>query len=179
MATWLGFAATAGAAPDPAGAWTALVETPLRVSGDAAGSVGLLAGAGIGLAGDVIAVLDATWLPPGPLEGWVSGPVHRVAMAASWAGTSVLEALRGEDIERLPEHSATYRLAAPGVGRLDTLLAGGGALCLAAQDLVSGPILALLRGVGANGAAARLVRARQENRTRLLGPLSLPPGRPD
>ena len=161
----------ARAASDPGQAWAELVGTPLRATGDLAGAAGLVSASVIGLAGDAVGLLDATWVPPGPLDGWVSGPVHRLAMAVSWTGTSVLEALRGEDIERLPEAPATYRTAAPGRGRLDTFLTGIGALRLAVRDLVTGPGLALLTLVGAEEPAERLARSRDEARTRLLGPL--------
>jgi hypothetical protein len=167
--------AEAWTTPDVAHAWGSLVETPLRVTGDSAGAIGLLSAPTVALAGDAIALLDATWVPAGPLDGWLSGPVHRVAMAISWTGTSALEALRSEDIERLPENVATYRSAAPGVGRLDTFLTGVGALRLAVRDLLTGPALAMLHLAGANETAARLTRDRDEARTKLLGPLALSP----
>jgi hypothetical protein len=171
----LGLPGLAGAwtAPDVPAAWAALVETPLRVTGDSAGAAGLLCAPAVALVGDAVALVDATWLPAGPLEGWLSGPVHRVAMAVSWTGTSILETLRAEDIERLPEAMATYRGAAPGVGRLDTLLSGVGALRLAVRDLLTGPVLAMLHLGGADGVATRLERDRDEARTKLLGPLTL------
>ncbi len=172
---WLVLPGAAGAwpAPDVPGAWVALVETPLRVTGDSVGAAGLLAAPAVALVGDAIALVDATWIPPGPLDGWLSGPVHRVAMAVSWTGTSTLEALRGEDVERLPEDAATYRSAAPGVGRLDTFLSGAGALRLTVRDLLTGPALVMLHLVGANETATRVIRGRDEARTKLLGPLAL------
>lgn len=159
------------AAPDPGGAWAEAIGTPLRVAGDLVGAAGLGAAAVTGVGGDAVALVDATWIPPGPLGGWVSGPLHRAAMAVSHAATACLEALRDEDIERFPEARAAYLSAAPGRGRLDTFLSGAGALRLAVREAVTGPSLALLRLLGAEEQAAALARSRDEARDRLLGPL--------
>ena len=164
----------AHAGPSPAKAWNALVETPLRTTGDLLGAAGLVSASAVALAGDGVALLDATFVPPGPLGGWVSGPVRRVAMALSWTGTGALEAFRGEDIERLPEDPATYTKAAPGRGRLDTFLSGVGAIRLAIRDLLTGPALVTLHLVGAERLAARVEQRNAEARTRLLGPLPVP-----
>jgi hypothetical protein len=158
------------AAPDPLGAWSELIGTPLRVTGDLLGATGLFGAAAVALGGDALAVLDARGDPPGPM----SGPIHRVAMAVSRGGTGMMEGLRDEDIERFPEARTTYVTARPGRGRVDTLLSGVGAVRLAVRDLWSGPALAVLRLVGASGWADRVSRGRDELRTRLLGPLPAP-----
>ncbi len=167
--------AGAGAAPDPAGAARALAHAPFVVAGDLCGAAGLASAAAIALAGDALALVDDNRLSRPVLRGVASGLVHRVALAASWIGTGALEGLRGEDIERLPEARATYLEAAPGVGRVDTLLDAGAALGLAAGDLASAPLLALLRAVGAGATADALELQRKEARVRALGPDPLPP----
>ncbi len=161
------------AGPEPGKAWAALVETPLKTAGDLIGAVGLISASVVALAGDGVSFLDATYVPPGPLDGWVSGPIKRLAMTVSWTGTAALEGLRREDIERLPEDVATYRSAAPGRGRGTTFMTGIGAIRLAVRDLVTGPPLVVLHLVGANGLAERLERGNAEARTTLLGPLAL------
>ncbi len=159
------------AGPEPGKAWAALVETPLKTTGDLIGAVGLISASVVALAGDGVSLLDATYVPPGPLDGWVSGPIKRLAMTLSWTGTGALEGLRGEDIERLPEDIATYRAAAPGRGRGTTFMTGIGAIRLAVRDLLTGPPRVVLHLVGANGLAGRLERGSADARTRLLGPL--------
>ncbi|MEE8557668.1 MAG: hypothetical protein V3T14_07265 [Myxococcota bacterium] len=167
----IGSQAAAWERPDLDAGWEALVETPFRVGGDLAGATGLLAAPAIALVGDALALLDATWVPEGPLHGWVSSPVYRLALAISWTGTGVLEGLRGEDIERFPEDPATYWTASAGVGRLGTCLAGVGAVRLAVRDALSGPTRVLLSLTGFRARAGRVKRAAEEARTRLLGPL--------
>jgi hypothetical protein len=164
----------ASLAPDPGGAALALVDSALRVTGDLCGSAGLLAGSGVALAGDVLALIDHNRATAPWLAGFASRPTLRAAMALSWGGTSLLEALRGEDIERLPEAPATYLEAAPGIGRVDTALSAAGALWLATYDAATAPALVGLRLAGARERAARLDRARTEMRVRMLGPEPLP-----
>lgn len=177
---WLAALAPAGvrAAPDPLGATAALARAPLVVAGDLCGAAGLASAATIALAGDALAVVDDNPLTRPLLRGTASGLVYRLALATSWIGTGALEGLRGEDIERLPEAPATYLEAAPGVGRVDTLLDAVGAGRLAVGDLTSAPLLVLLRAVGATGTADRLARARHEARVSALGPDPLPPPAP-
>lgn len=177
---WLAALAPAGAraAPDPLGATAALARAPLVVAGDLCGAVGLASAATIALAGDALALVDDNPLTRPLLRGTASGVVYRLALATSWIGTGALEGLRGEDIERLPEAPATYLEAAPGVGRIDTLLDASGAARLAVGDLTSAPLLALLRAVGATGAAERLAQSRKEARVSALGPDPLPPPGP-
>jgi len=159
--------------PDPPGALAAAVDMPLRAVGSAIGGVGLVGASLVALAGDAVAVIDANrWTEPW-LRGTASGVVHRGALLVSSASTSALEALRGEDIERLPEAHAAYLSAAPGVGRLDTALTGGAALRLAAGDLLSWPPLVVLRLVGAEQTADRLAASRHDARVATLGPSPL------
>jgi hypothetical protein len=108
------------------------------------------------------------------LRGLVSGGVHRVAFAISWSGARMLETLRREDIERLPEPAAAYLEAAYGAGRLTTLLDGLGALWLAGGDLLAGPARFGLRLVGAERAATTVETCRREAALRWLGPPPLP-----
>lgn len=170
------------AAPDPGAALEAAVDMPLRSIGSALGGVGLLGASLLATAGDAVHLVDANRLTRPVLRGVVSGSVRRGALAVSTASTSLLEALRGEDIERLPEAHATYLQAEPFTGRVDTALTGGAALRLAVGDLLSWPALVVLRGVGAEGWADRLDAARTDARVAMLGPLPLaadptPPGR--
>jgi hypothetical protein len=160
--------------PDPAGAGLSLVDSALRAGGDAIGGAGLLAGAAVATAGDLVGLIDDNRLSAPVLRGLVSRPSKRVAMAVSWGGTALLEALRGEDIERLPEAPATYLEADPFLGRVDTALTGAGALWLAVYDLATAPALATLRLCGARGAADSIERFRTEARVRALGPEPLP-----
>ena len=87
--------AAAWSTPDASAAWASLVETPLRVTGNVVGGAGLVAAPAVALVGDAVALVDATWVPPGPLDGWVSGPVRRLAMTISWTGTSASWAAAG------------------------------------------------------------------------------------
>ncbi len=162
-------------APDPGAAGSALVDSALRATGDVAGSAGLLTGAAVACAGDLVSLVDDNRLTRPVLHGLLSRPTHRVAMALSWGGTSLLEGLRGEDIERLPEAAPTYLEAAPFVGRVDTALSGAGALWLAVYDVATAPPLAGLRLLGTHGPADALERARTDARVRALGPEPLPP----
>jgi hypothetical protein len=167
------------AGPDPLGAVTALVQGTSRAAGDLIGGAGLVGAAGIALVGDGIALLDDNRLTRPVLRGVLSGATHHAALAVSWSFTGVLEALRAEDIERLPEAIETYRSAAPFVGRLDTALSGGAAIRLGVGDLSCAPVLSLLRLVGADAQASALARRRIEARIDALGPEPLPRRRPE
>ena len=95
----------------------------------------------VGLAGDGVALLDANRFTNPVLRGIPSGCVRRVALALSQGSTGLMEGLRAEDVERLPEPSVAYLENAPGAGRLDTLLTGLGSLRLAVEDALGGPAL--------------------------------------
>jgi hypothetical protein len=164
----------AAGAPDPAGALEAAVDMPLRAVGSALGGVGLVGASLLGLAGDALHAIDANRLTRPVLRGVFSDVVYRGAWLVSGVSTSALEALRGEDIERLPEARAAYLEAAPLVGRLDTALTGGAALRLAAGDLVAWPALVVLKLVGAENTAERLAASRTDARVSALGPSPLP-----
>ncbi len=166
--------AGARAAPDPAGALEAAIDMPLRATGSAVGGVGLLAASLLGLAGDLVRSVDGNRFTRPVFRGVFSNLVYRGALGVSSGSTGLLEALRGEDIERLPEAHASYLGAAPWVGRADTALTGGAALRLAVGDLLSWPALVVLRGVGAEGLAGRLDAARTDARVAALGPSPLP-----
>jgi hypothetical protein len=161
--------------PDPVGALRELTRAPLVVTGDVVGAAGLCAAAGIATAGDAVALVDANPVTRPALRGVASGLLHRAALAVSWTSTGALEALRGEDIERLPEAPATYLSAAPGTGRLATFLDGLRAAGLAVGDLLHAPLLVGARLVGARAGADRIAARRAEARTDALGPLPLPP----
>lgn len=168
----LGIARPAVAAPDPVGAARALVTAPLRVAGDAIGASGLVGASALGLCGDGLALADANrWTQP-ILGGIASGALRRLALGLSQGATGALEGLRAEDVERLPEPREAYLENAPGAGRLDTALTGLGALRLAAEDAVAGPILFALRGAGARSAAERVAGWTRDERIRVLGPLA-------
>ena len=158
------------AGPDPLGAVAALAQGSSRAAGDVIGGAGLVGAAGIALGGDGIALLDDNRLTRPALRGVLSGATHHAALAVSWSSTGVLEALRAEDIERLPEAIETYRSAAPFVGRLDTALSGAAALRLGVGDVCWAPVLSLLRLVGADEQASALIRRRTEARISALGP---------
>jgi len=159
--------------PDPVGAIQAAIDLPLRAVGSAVGGVGLVAAGGIALVGDGVRLVDGNrWTEPWT-RGIVSDLVYRGARAFSMTSTGVLEALRREDIERLPEALATYDSAAPFVGRLDTALTGGSAMALAVGDLVCAAPLAILRLVGARETAERLEQSREDARVAALGPSPL------
>jgi hypothetical protein len=160
------------AGPDPTGAALALVSTPFRVAGDAIGAAGLASAAVVGLAGDAVALVDANPITKPVLQGIPSGCVRRVALALSQGSTGLLEGLRAEDVERLPEPVAAYLDNAPGAGRLDTFLTGLGSLRLVVEDALGGPALVLLRISGANETADGLAGWMADERTRVLGPLA-------
>jgi hypothetical protein len=144
------------------------------VTGDAVGAAGLCAAAVIASAGDVVALVDANRATRPLLRGLASGLVHRAALLVSWTSTSALEALRAEDIERLPEAPPTYLEAAPFTGRLATFRDGLSAAGLAVGDLLHAPLAVGARLAGARESADRLAVRRAEARTRALGPLPLP-----
>jgi hypothetical protein len=164
-------ASSASAAPEPVAALGDLARAPLAVSGDVIGGVGLLSAAALATVGDVVSLLDDNRV----LRGFASRGVKVVARAVSWGGTQTLELLRWEDVERWPEAAATYRDAAPFAGRLDTAASGVGALNVAVRDALLAPPGALLRAVGAQGAAQSLASSRRDAALRLLGP---PPAEP-
>lgn len=167
----LGVAAPAHAGPDVGGALRALLATPLRVSGDVVGAGGLVGAAALGLCGDGLALVDANQFTEPILFGVASTPVRWLALGVSQGSTGVLEGLRAEDVERLPEAREAYLENAPGVGRLDTALTGLGALRLGVEDAFAGPALFALRAVGAGAAASRVSRFARDERIRTLGPL--------
>ena len=167
----LAVAAPAHAGPDIGGALRALVATPLRVTGDAVGAGGLVGAAALGLCGDGLSLIDANRFTQPILFGVASGAVRRVSLGVSQGATGVLEGLRAEDIERLPEAREAYLDNAPGVGRLDTALTGLGALVLGVEDAVAGPALFALRAIGASSAADSVARFTRDERIRTLGPL--------
>jgi hypothetical protein len=167
------------AGPDPLGAAGALADGASRTAGDWIGGAGLIGAAGLALVGDGIALLDHNRLTRPLLRGAVSAATRRVALGVSWSTTGILEALRAEDIERLPEAPETYRSAAPFVGRLDTALSGAAALGLGVGDLCSAPVLSVLRLVGAEELAGALARRRTNARIDALGPEPLPDSQPE
>lgn len=119
-----------------------------------------------------MALVDANHFTQPVLQGIPSGCLRRVALALSQGSTGLMEGLRAEDVERLPEPSVAYLDNAPGAGRLDTLLTGLGSLRLAVEDALGGPTLLLLRMVGANRSAERVDGLMRDERTRVLGPLA-------
>ncbi len=164
-------AGRAAAGPDPEGAVRALVATPFGVAGDAIGAAGLIGASTLGLCGDGISLLDANPVTKPILFGVASGAVRRLALGLSQGSTGLLEGLRAEDIQRLPEPDAAYLENAPGVGRLDTALSGLGALRLLVEDALAGPALFALRVAGARGAADSVADWTRAERVRALGPL--------
>jgi hypothetical protein len=170
-ALWLG-APAAWAGPDPGGALEALALTPFRVAGDALGAAGLAGAALVGLAGDGVSLLDANVVTRPVLRGVASGGVRRVAWALSAGSTGVMEGLRGEDVERLPEARAGYLENAPGVGRFDTFVTALGSLRLALDDALGGPAQGVLRLVGARATADRVAGWQRDERIQVLGPLA-------
>lgn len=169
---------SARAAPDPVRAIESLVRGPLRVSGDLVGGLGLCLASGVALLSDGVSWIDDNRLTRPLLRGALSRGGHYAALGISHGSTGILELLRGEDIERLPEARATYLEAAPGYGRWTTFATGLAALELGIGDGLATVPLALLYAGGAETWAARLARRREEARTRGLGPLTpeAPPG---
>jgi hypothetical protein len=163
------FALPARAAPDLPGAGRALVATPFQVSGDVVGGIGLLAAGLVATVGDAVSLVDANPLTQPVLRGAVSGAVQRIAFATGWVGSRSMEALRQEDIERLPQLLPAYG-GAPFRGRLSQVGDGLGAFRLAIHDVLAGPTLTLLRAAGARGWSENLARRRQEARITRLGP---------
>ncbi len=167
----LSLAARAHAAPDPGAALHALLATPFRVTGDAVGGAGLFGASALGLCGDGLSLVDANRFTEPFLFGAVSTPVKWLALGVSQGSTGLLEGLRAEDVERLPEAREAYLDNRPGLGRLDTALTALGALRLALEDTVTGPARFALHAVGANGAARRVSDFARDERIRVLGPL--------
>ncbi len=167
----LSLSRSAHAGPDLAGAAAALVSTPFRVTGDLVAVAGLSAASVVGLLGDGISLLDSNRFTVPLLRGIPSGGVRRGALALSQGSTGLLEGLRAEDIERLPEPSAAYLENAPGAGRLDTLLTGLGSLRLVFEDALGGPAVVVLRASGARETAKCVESWQRDDRIRVLGPL--------
>ncbi len=163
----------APAAPDVDGALDSLVGGPLRAAGSVIGGTGMIASAGIGLAGDVASLVDRNPITRPILHGAVSRALQRVALGLSWTTSGLMEGLRAVDIERLPEASSTYLQAGPGVGRLDTLLGGLGALRLGVSDAVTTVPLTLLRASGVQGLSKRLLQRQADLQIETLGPTPL------
>jgi hypothetical protein len=161
----------AHAGPDLDAAAGALVSTPFRVAGDLIGAGGLSAASLVGLAGDGVALVDDNRVTRVVLRGIPSTCVRRLALALSQGSTGLMEGLRAEDVERLPEPSAAYLENAPTAGRLDTFLTGLGSLRLAVEDAVTGPALVVLHATGAESAAESLSGWQRDERIRVLGPL--------
>ena len=163
------------AGPDPLGAAGSLVRGPLRVAGDVTGGVGLCLASGVALVSDGVSFIDANRVTRPLLRGVFSRGGYYAALGISHASTGMLELLRGEDIERLPEHRATYLQAAPGYGRWTTFATGLSALYLGVGDGLATLPLVVLYAIGAEGWATRLEQSRDEQRTRALGPLTPEP----
>lgn len=166
--------ATAWAGPDFEAAGRTLVSAPPALAGTVLGGAGLAAAATIAGLGDLASLLDAHKATRPLLRGLLSRTLHRLALATSWTMTGALEGLRSEDIERLPEARSTYLQAAPGVGRLDTLLTGAAALRLALRDLLWLPPRLAAELGGARNLAARIRQWDREARIAALGPDPLP-----
>lgn len=160
----------AKAAPDPLGALGALVEGGFAALGDLIGGSGLLTAALLGTAGDLIGLVDHNPVTRHVLFGIASRPTQALALGVSNGATGLLEGLRAEDIERLPQPAQAYLDTAPTAGRFDTALSGVGAIFLAPGDLIAAPLRAGLLLVGAGGTAAAVERSRTEARIRRLGP---------
>jgi hypothetical protein len=143
-----------------------LLRTPPIVAGNLLGAAGLITAASVATLGDGIALVDRNRVS----RGVFSASIHRVAEALSWTGTSALELLRGEDVERWPEATATYRLADPFIGRLDTSLSGLAALRLAVTDALLAPLGGAANLVGASTWADRVEARRRDDRIFYLGP---------
>ena len=161
------------AAPDVDGTLDSLIGGPLRAVGSVVGGTGMIASAGIGLAGDVASLVDRNPITRPILRGAVSRALQRVALGLSWTTSGLMEGLRAVNIERLPEASATYLMARPGVGRLDTVLGGLGALRLGISDAVTTIPLALLRVSGVQGLTKRLLQRQVDLQVQTLGPTPL------
>ena len=171
----LAIPAPALAGPEPVQAAKSLVRGPLRMVGDVAGGVGLCLARGVALVADGVSWIDANrWTRP-VLHGGLSRVGHYAALGISRGSTDLLELRRGEDIERLPEHKATYLKAAPGYGRWTTFATGLSALQLGVGDGLATVPLVVLYASGASHWADALERNREEARIRALGPLALEP----
>lgn len=171
---WLPAATSPAAAPDPIAAGAAWIDSLLDGTGAALGGVGLLAASALGGLGDGVEALDRNrWTAPW-VHGVASGAIQRVAFGVSYAGSALLEGLRREDIERLPEPRAAYLSAAYAAGRGWTALDGLAALWVGVGDWTAGPARAALHLAGARGAALSLERVRREAALRWLGPQPIP-----
>ncbi len=163
---------TALARPDPAGAARALVGGAADALGDSLGGLGFLTSNTLALAGDGLSLIDANrWTQP-LLRGVLSRPTRRLALAASWSASGLVQGLRAEDIERLPEDSHAYLGAARGVGRIDGLLGAGEVLGLGVRDAAGALPRAIFHLVGAKDTAARVESWLDAARDRALGPLA-------
>ena len=166
------FAGSVRSAPDPDAAVRALVSGPLAVVGDLAGGAGLIGAAMLGTAGDLASFADANRITRPVLRGAFSRGLHRLALGTSWVATGLLEGLRAEDVERLPEAPAAYLEAGPGLGRLDTGLDGLRTLQLGVGDTFATPARVVLHLVGARETAERVETWRTSARLEALGPLA-------
>ena len=164
--------ARASAAPDPIGAVREAVSLPLRVAGDAIGGTTTLAATGLALVGDALALVDRAPGVRRVARGAPSRGVHHVAFALSWSGARALEALRMEDIDRLPELRAAFVDTRPGAGRLDLAAGAVEVTLLALRDALRGVATVGARAIGARRTADALVARRGDARDAVLGALA-------
>ncbi len=160
----------AWAGPDLPGALRTLIGAPLVMMGDAGGGLGLIGASLIATSGDVVSLVDDNRATAPILGGALSTGIQRIGLGLSGLSTGLLEGLRGEDVERLPEPPEHYLDTEPGFGRLDTALSGFGALRLAILDTLSAPLLFGSQLAGASTLSERLEHWRHEARVNALGP---------
>ena len=169
LASGLAAPGTASAGPDPDGAVRALWAIPFEASGDAIGAGGLVAASAIGLAGDIVAVIDNNRYSHVVLRGIASTAVRRSALGVSQLSTGALEGFRDDDFERFPESEATYLAPDDVMVRARTFGMGIGAVGLVIVDSVTNTGLFFTRAVGAAGANEALESAQTNARSAWVG----------
>ena len=166
------FASTAHAEPDPdpEGAVRALWSIPLDSAADAVAAGGLISAAIVGVAGDLVALVDHNEFTHPFLRGIASTGIRRSALGISRFATGTLEGFHNAEFSSFPESEETYLRPDGGSGHLRTFGHGVGAIGLTFVDAFSNTGLLITQTVGATDANDALIRAKTAVRTAWVGP---------
>ena len=150
----------------------ALIDTPFNTFGDVAGAGGLISAGTLGIAADVVALVDDNEYSRIVLRGLLSKPTKRMAQGWSAIFTGALEGLRAEDLENYPESMDAYVGEHKIDSHIDTIGDGLGGVYVGIVDAICNPVLMLLRISGANQQADSLANWMGTRRDRYFGPVA-------
>lgn len=156
--------------PDPEGAVRALWSIPLDSAGDSVAASGLISASVVGVAGDLVALVDHNEFSHPFLRGIASTGIRRTALGISRFATGTLEGFHNAKFSDFPESEDTYMRPDGGSGHLRTFGHGLGAVGLTFVDAFANTGLLITQAVGANEAIEPLVRVKTDVRTAWVGP---------